>query len=112
MFEQTRLSDTKIVDTPLESNVKYFPTGYVPLSDLSLYHTIMGSSIYLIVTRPDTDHAVNMVSQLVTAPSTVQWGVVLPILRYLRASQFRSLVFPSTSSLVYVPIEFVDFMEE
>ena len=38
----------------------------------------------------DIAHAVNMV---------ISWGVVLRILRYLRGTQFRTLMFPSSSSL-------------
>ncbi|KAJ9548119.1 hypothetical protein OSB04_020662 [Centaurea solstitialis] len=67
--------------------------------DPSLYRTIVGSLVYLTVTRPDIAHAVHVVSQFVTAPTTVHWGAVLRILRYLRGTQFQSLLFPSTSSL-------------
>jgi hypothetical protein len=64
-----------------------------------LYRTIVGSLVYLTITRPDIAHAVHVVSQFVTAPTTVHWGAVLRILRYLRGTQFQSLLFPSTSSL-------------
>ncbi|KAJ9535744.1 hypothetical protein OSB04_un001111 [Centaurea solstitialis] len=99
LFERARLSDKKTVDTPLETNVHYTPTDGVPLSDPSLYRTIVGSLVYLTVTRPDIAHAVHVVSQFVTTPTTVHWGAVLRILRYLRGTQFQSLLFPSTSSL-------------
>ncbi|KAJ9562057.1 hypothetical protein OSB04_007217 [Centaurea solstitialis] len=99
LFERARLSDKKTVNTPLETNVHYTPTDGVPLSDPSLYRTIVGSLVYLTVTCPDIAHAVHVVSQFVTAPTTVHWGAVLRILRYLRGTQFQSLLFPSTSSL-------------
>ncbi|PWA98143.1 gag-pol polyprotein [Artemisia annua] len=35
----------------------------------------------------------------VYAPTTVHWAVVLHILRYLRGTQFQTLLFPSTSAL-------------
>ncbi|XP_022041096.1 uncharacterized mitochondrial protein AtMg00810-like [Helianthus annuus] len=82
LFQRARLTDNKTVDTPLETNARYSPTDGVPLSDSSLYRTIVGSLVYLTVTRPDIAH-----------------GVVLRILRYLRGTQFQSLLFPSTSSL-------------
>lgn len=40
-----------------------------------------------------------MLLQFDTTPSTIHWGVILRILRYFHRIQFRSLVFPSTSSL-------------
>ncbi|KAL4580201.1 hypothetical protein LXL04_016385 [Taraxacum kok-saghyz] len=99
LFERARLTDNRTTDTPIESNAKYSPTDGVPLSDPSLYRTIVGSLVYLTVIRPDIAHADHVVSQFVTAPSSVHWGAVLRILRYLRGTQFRTLAFPSTSSL-------------
>ncbi|XP_047256351.1 uncharacterized mitochondrial protein AtMg00810-like, partial [Capsicum annuum] len=99
LFTRARLSDNRTVDTPLETNARYSPSDGVPLSDPSLYRTIVGSLVYLTVTRPDIAHAVYVVSQFVTAPTSVHWGAVLRILRYLRGTQFQNLLFPSTSSL-------------
>ncbi|KAK6151159.1 hypothetical protein DH2020_016091 [Rehmannia glutinosa] len=61
--------------------------------------TVVGSLVYLTVTRPDIAHVVHVVSQFVISPSTVHWAVVLLILRYLRGTQFQSLLLPSSSSL-------------
>ncbi|KAL7590607.1 hypothetical protein Lser_V15G39482 [Lactuca serriola] len=59
----------------------------------------MGSLVYLTVTCPDIAHVVHVVSQFVTAPTSVHLGDVLRILRCLRGTQFQTLLFPSTSSL-------------
>ncbi|GKC58571.1 uncharacterized mitochondrial protein-like protein [Tanacetum coccineum] len=42
---------------------------------------------------------VHIMSKFVSAPTTVHWVVVLHILRYLRSTQFQTLLFPSTSAL-------------
>jgi len=55
--------------------------------------------VYLTITRPDIAYVVHIVSQFVTSPTTIHWAVVLRILRYLRGTQFQSLLLPSTSSL-------------
>ncbi|XP_039118171.1 uncharacterized mitochondrial protein AtMg00810-like [Dioscorea cayenensis subsp. rotundata] len=99
MFEHARLTDSWTVDTPLETNARYSPSDGTPLADSSLYRTIVGSLVYLTVTRPDIEHVVQVVSQFVIALTTVYWVVVLRILRYLWGTQFQSLLFPSTSSL-------------
>ncbi|XP_022158454.1 uncharacterized protein LOC111024938 [Momordica charantia] len=98
-FDQARLSNNRMVGTPLEPNARYSSSDGVPLSDSSLYRTIVGSLVYLTVTRPDIAHVVHVFSQFVTTSTTVHWSAVLRILRYLRGTQFQSLLLPATSSL-------------
>ncbi|XP_074327795.1 secreted RxLR effector protein 161-like [Apium graveolens] len=80
-------------------NARYSPSDGLPLADPTLYLTIVGSLVYLTITRPDIAYVVHIISQFVTFPTTVNWDVVLRILRYLHRTQFQSLLFPSNSSL-------------
>src|SRR5438270_636033 len=43
ILERARLTDNKIVDTPIEVNAKYYSSDGTPLPDPSLYRTIIGS---------------------------------------------------------------------
>ncbi|XP_057426050.1 uncharacterized mitochondrial protein AtMg00810-like [Lotus japonicus] len=99
ILAQARLSDTQAVDTPVKLNTRYNSSDGVPLEDHTLYHTLVGSLVYLTITRPDIAYAVHVVSQFVSSPTIVHWAAVLRILRYLRGTQFQSLLFPSSSSL-------------
>ena len=99
ILERARLTDNKTVDTPIEVNAKYSSSDGLPLSDPTLYRTVVGSLVYLTITRPDIAYAVHVVSQFVASPTTVHWAAVLRILRYLRGTVFQSLLLPSTSSL-------------
>ncbi|GKD39741.1 uncharacterized mitochondrial protein-like protein [Tanacetum coccineum] len=47
------MTDNKIADIPIDAKAKYTPIDGDPLPDPSLYHTIVGSLVYLTVTRPD-----------------------------------------------------------
>ena len=69
------------------------------MPDPTLYRTIVGSLVYLTITRPNIAHAVHVVSQFVTSPTTVHWAAVHRILRYLRGTRFQSLLLSSSSSL-------------
>ncbi|PNX81560.1 putative copia-type protein [Trifolium pratense] len=99
ILEQARISDTRSTDSPHELNVKYAPSDGVLLSDPTFYRTLVGSLVYLTITRPDIAYEVHIVSQFVVSPTTMHWAAVLRILHYLRGTQFQSLLFPSSSSL-------------
>jgi len=69
------------------------------LIDPTLYRTIVGSLVYLTITRLDIAYAIHVVSQFVASPIIVHWAIILHILRYLQGTVFQSLLLSSTSSL-------------
>ncbi|KAL0549422.1 hypothetical protein IC582_013904 [Cucumis melo] len=85
---------------PLDPNVHLTPYDGVPLEDVTLYRQLVGSLIYLTVTRPDIAYAVHIVSQFMAAPRTIHFTAVLRILRYVKGTLGHGLQFSSQSSLV------------
>lgn len=61
------------------------------LRDTTRYRHLVGSLVYLTVTRPDIAHAVHIVSQFVSAPTSVHYDHLLRVLRYLRGTSSRRL---------------------
>ena len=53
------LTDSKTVDTPVELNAHLTPTGGKPLSNPSLYRRLVGSLVYLTVTRRDISYVIH-----------------------------------------------------
>ena len=87
LFSRAGLTDSKTVNTPVELNAHLTPSGGKPLSNPSFYRRLVGSLVYLTVTRPDISYAVHQVSQYLSAPRSTHYAAVLRILRYLKGSQ-------------------------
>ena len=62
---------------------------------------IVGSLVYLTISRPDIAFDVHVSSQFVSAPTCVHYAHLLHVLRYLRATPTRGLFFSSTSPLQF-----------
>ncbi|KAA0052262.1 putative mitochondrial protein [Cucumis melo var. makuwa] len=100
LLARSGITDSNTASTPLDPNVHLTPYDGVPLEDVSLYRQLVGSLIYLTVTRPDIAYAVHIVSQFMAAPRTIHFTVVLRILRYIKGTLGHGLQFSSQSSLV------------
>ena len=69
LLDRACLTDLRTVETPMELNVHLRATDGEPLSDPTRYRHIVGSLVYLGVTRPDISHVVHILSQFVSAPA-------------------------------------------
>ncbi|XP_058187678.1 uncharacterized mitochondrial protein AtMg00810-like [Rhododendron vialii] len=98
ILHRAQLTDDKNIDTPIELHVKFSDSDGVPLADPTEYRELVGSLVYLTVTRPDIAYAVHIVSQFVCAPQSTHWAALLRILRYVRGTMFQCLFLSSSSS--------------
>uniref|UniRef100_A0A2N9HVC5 CCHC-type domain-containing protein n=1 Tax=Fagus sylvatica TaxID=28930 RepID=A0A2N9HVC5_FAGSY len=99
LLSRASLTDTKVVSTPLEMNARLTPLDGTPLSDTTLYCQLVGSLVYLTITRPDIAHAVHLVSQFLSAPHSTHYAAVIHILRYIKGTMFHGLHFSAHSTL-------------
>ena len=99
LISRANITDSKIVDIPIEYNCRLNSHDGESLSDATLYKQLVGSLIYLTVTRPDVSYAVHVVSQFMAALRSPHYVVVFRILRYLKGIIFDGLHFSSHSSL-------------
>jgi len=60
-----------VMTTLIEVNARYFFSDGLHVTDPTLYRIIVGSLVYLTITRPDIAYVVHVVSQFVTSPITV-----------------------------------------
>ncbi|XP_026451406.1 uncharacterized protein LOC113351678 [Papaver somniferum] len=99
IIQRAGLSDNKVIDIPLELNVKYSPTDGTLLPNPTLYRQLEGSLNYLTITRPYISHDVHIVSQFMSVPRSTHYAAVLRILRYIKGSLYQGMCFSSKSDL-------------
>ncbi|CAL8137817.1 unnamed protein product [Prunus armeniaca] len=93
LLAEIGMLDCKPIDTPSEQNHKLglYP-DQVP-TDKERYQRLVGKLIYLAHTRPDIAYAVSVVSQFMHSPSEDHTGAVTCILRYLKVTHGKGLMF-------------------
>jgi len=99
MIARSGITDTWTAATPMDIHLQLRPTDGTPLEDPARYRHIVGSLVYLTVTRPDIAHVVHILSQFVRAPTSVHFGHLLRVLRYLRGTSSRGLFYAHDNSL-------------
>ncbi|KAJ9561827.1 hypothetical protein OSB04_006987 [Centaurea solstitialis] len=99
LLSKADITNNKVASTPLEHNLHLAPNAGSPLKDPTLYRQLVGSLVYLTVTRPDIAYMVHNVSQFMSASCSDHYATVLRILRYLKGTMFHGLFFSCTSSL-------------
>jgi hypothetical protein len=83
----------------MELNVHLMPTDGKLLKHPTRYRHIIGSLIYLDVTRSDISYSVYIRSQFVSTPTQIHYSHLLCVLRYLRGTISHRLLFSRSSSL-------------
>ncbi|XP_028076267.1 uncharacterized protein LOC114278420 [Camellia sinensis] len=86
LLARTGLTDCKTAPTPVDPQTCLTPLDDHLLSDATLYYQLVGSLVYLTVTRPDIAYAVHIVSQFTVAPRSLHYNALIRILRYLKGT--------------------------
>jgi hypothetical protein len=94
LIDRASLTDHLTAETLMELNVHLTPTDGEHLEDTTHYHHIVGSLVYLGITRPDISYSIHIPSQIVFAPTQIHYSHLLRIMHYLRGTISRHLFFP------------------
>ncbi|KAL9250699.1 Retrovirus-related Pol polyprotein from transposon RE1-like protein [Drosera capensis] len=112
LLKESGFLGCKPVDTPMEQNLKLSnftdePDFIIP--NLDMYRRLVGKLIYLTVTRPDISFAVSLVSQFMYTPRKSYLIVVDHILRYLKKSPGKGLIYRPTAILFLTAYSDADY---
>ncbi|WVZ71258.1 hypothetical protein U9M48_019867 [Paspalum notatum var. saurae] len=97
LLDRASMTNHRTEETSMELNLHLSATDGEPLDDPTRYRHIVGSLVYLGVTRPDISYSVHIL--FVSAPTQLHYSHLLRVLRYLRRTMSRRLFFPRSSSL-------------
>ena len=86
ILADTGMLDYKLVDTPMDLNVKLVPSQGEPLKVIGRYRRLIGKLNYFTITRPDISFLVSVVSQFLQSLCDSYWDVVVCILRYVKGT--------------------------
>jgi hypothetical protein len=99
LLARAALGDERTIETPMELNVQLRVSDGDHLPDPTRYLHFVESLFYLAVTRPDISYPIHILSQFVSAPTTVHYSHLLYVMSYLHGTTTRHLFFPRSISL-------------
>ncbi|XP_042387961.1 uncharacterized mitochondrial protein AtMg00810-like [Zingiber officinale] len=74
----------KPISTPMEQNVRMCAHEGKSLEDATMYQQLIGSLVYLTLTRPDISYAISVISQYMQNPNKPHLEAARRILRYVK----------------------------
>jgi hypothetical protein len=80
----------------MEERLKLTKTSTEAKVDATLYQSIVGGLRYLVHTRPDIAFAMGYVNRFMEDPREDHWAVVKRLLRYVKGTVDKVIVFPKT----------------
>jgi len=99
VLEKFGMAECNPIETPLEVGLQLVKTD--ESGDALPYREAVGSLMYLMVrTRPDLVFAIGKLSRFVSCYGKEHWAAIKRILRYVKGSMDKGLVFDKNSSCV------------
>jgi hypothetical protein len=86
LLEIFYMIDCKSAPTPFLSGVRLEDGGDTPLVDNKLYKHLVGSLLYLTLSRPDLSYVVGAISRFMQEPHELHWKAAKRILRYVHGT--------------------------
>ncbi len=93
------MTGCKPISIPLEQNVKFNADEGDLVEDTTMYRRIVGSLIYMTITRPNLNYAVGVVNQFMQTPQKPHLHAVRGILRYIKYTLHCGIFYETKSQL-------------
>jgi hypothetical protein len=104
-----KMEDSMAMSTPMSTTTTLDANEEGEHVDQKEYRSMIGSLLYLIVTRPDIQFSVCLCARFQASPRTSHWQAVKRIFRYLRHTPDFGLWYSVSSSLALHGFSDADF---
>lgn len=99
ILKETKMENSRPSAFPMEQNCNLKVKEDEPDSDASRYRSLLGKLLYLTITRPDIQYAVNTLCQYMNSPKRVHMDAAERILRYLKTTPGQGILLTSKGNL-------------
>jgi hypothetical protein len=99
LLKDSGLLGSKPAITLLDPSIKLHQDNGETYEDVSSYRRLIGKLLYLTNTRPDIRFATQQLSQFLHKPTVTYYKAACRIVRYLKQSPGRGLMFPRNSEI-------------
>lgn len=113
LLQDTGFISTKPSPIPMDPRTPLNTTDGEPLTDVPMYHRLIGRLMYPTLSRPDITFAVNKLSQFLAAPRTSHLYAAHHVLQYLKGTPGQGLFFLAASFMclsAYVDADWGSYM--
>ncbi|KAK2979414.1 hypothetical protein RJ640_029963 [Escallonia rubra] len=100
LLERFDMGESKLMSTPIEPNLKLKKDEGKLLEEGRKFRQLVGSLIYLTITRPDIAYSVGVVSQFMDKPQIPHLNVAKKILRYVEGTLEYGLRYKKSDSFL------------
>lgn len=98
LLKRFGMMDCKPISTPIDANVKVCAHEGKDLEDAIMFRQLVGSLIYLTMTRPDISFAVGVVSKFMQKPKKPHLEAARRILRYIKSTIDYGIIYKKDGS--------------
>ncbi|CAN0825128.1 Retrovirus-related Pol polyprotein from transposon TNT 1-94 [Linum grandiflorum] len=100
ILQDSGMEDSKPSSFPMEQHHTLGSASTPLQEDEGRYRRLVGRLLYLMITRPDIQYAVNLLCQFVNAPKQEHWDALKWVVRYIKQAPAQGLHFPKENKLV------------
>ena len=100
------MQNSKVSPRPIALGLNLSKEGSSKSVDPTLYKSMVGSLMYLTVTRPNVMHVVSLISRFMEIPRDSHWQVEKKILRYVNGTKGYGMLY--TTSDEFELIGYID----